>query len=68
MREQRPEPPPSFVEEYFVVSVGLETELYRELLREVTNLHRVLVDIRWGIPAPPPEERINGKDTLMFPW
>ena len=56
------------ISEYFVVSIGLQSRLYHELLAEVHNLREVVVDVRHKIKAPPKGLRIKAKCTLMLPW
>ena len=60
MAEPQAEPPPAHAQEYFVVSMGLETWLYHDLLKEIHNLREVVVDVRDKIKAPPKGSRIKG--------
>ena len=49
-----------YVAEYFVVSMGIETELYRTLLHKCPEISGIVVDIRDGL-RPPPSGQRGGK-------
>ena len=49
-----------WIREYWVISIGLETSLYEELLYDVPDVRFVTVDVRPYIRAPPPHHRPYG--------
>ena len=47
-------------ESYFVLSIGLETPLYRRIRAEIPRLEIIVVDVRRFIGAPPRHRRARG--------